>query len=127
MPLHTQLNLAPARPLNIDDHTPSFAAYIRAAWDDARADNPGALTANMLEASERRYGFNVMDAAEAGGRPEDWNNWPKPNPFPPGTRKNSGTISKTKGWKASLPPTNTIRAPNSNFWRNSNMRKSNGN
>lgn len=67
MPLHVQLDLPPARALNIDDYEPSFAAYMRAAWGDADSDNPGTVAGNMLEASERRYGFNVMDVAEAGG------------------------------------------------------------
>ena len=67
MPLHVQLDLPPARALNINDYEPSFAAYMRAAWGDADNDNPGTVTGNMLEASERRYGFNVMDVAEAGG------------------------------------------------------------
>ena len=67
MPLHVQLDLPPARALNIDDYEPSFAAYMRTAWGDADNDNPGTVTGNMLEASERRYGFNVMDVAETGG------------------------------------------------------------
>ena len=101
MALIVKLGLPPARALNIDDYEPSFAAYMRAAWGDGINDNAGTVTGNMLEASERRYGFNVMDAAEAGGGLEELR---EAEPLAPWGMEEQKAYIKREGLEGRLAP-----------------------
>ena len=104
MALIVKLGLPPARALNIDDYEPSFAAYMRAAWGDGINDNAGTVTGNMLEASERRYGFNVMDAAEAGGLTGGLEGLREAEPLAPWGMEEQKAYIKREGLEGLLAP-----------------------
>lgn len=115
MPLHVQLNLPPARALNIDDYEPSFAAYMRAAWGDADSYNPGTVAGNMLEASERRYGFNVMDVAEAGGLTGGLEELAQTDPLPAWSQEEQKAYIRDEGLEGALSPGEHYTRPELEF------------
>lgn len=115
MPLHVQLDLPPARALNIDDYEPSFAAYMRTAWGDADNDNPGTVTGNMLEASERRYGFNVMDVAETGGLTGGLEELAQAEPLPAWSQEEQKAYIRDEGLEGVLSPGEHYTRPELEF------------
>ena len=115
MPLHVQLDLPPARALNINDYEPSFAAYMRAAWGDADNDNPGTVTGNMLEASERRYGFNVMDVAETGGLTGGLEELAQAEPLPAWSQEEQKAYIRDEGLEGVLSPGEHYTRPELEF------------
>lgn len=114
MPLYTQNNL-PEGPLTIDDYEPFFAAYMRAAWGDADNDNPGTVTGNMLEASERRYGFNVMDVAEAGGLTGGLEELAQAEPLPAWSQEEQKAYIRDEGLEGVLSPGEHYTRPELEF------------
>lgn len=104
MPIYTDMGLTPASPLDIDDYSPTFGEYMKAAWDDTVNDNPGTVVPNMAQASEARYGFDLIDAAESGGLVSGLDAFRDIEPLPAMSMDDQKSYIKNEGLEGKLTP-----------------------
>lgn len=104
MPIYTDMGLAPASPLDIDDYSPTFGEYMKAAWGDTVNDNPGTVVSNMAQASEARYGFDLIAAAESGGLVSGLDEFRDIEPLPAMSMDDQKSYIKNEGLEGKLTP-----------------------